>query len=88
MKRKIVRIDEDKCNGCGGGVPAGAETAIRIIEGKARLVGDALRDGLRNYPGDCPQDAIAIKALAATRTRRRHADSTAGPEADVRELAS
>ena len=60
MIRKIVTIDEEKCNGCGLCVPACAEGAIRIVDGKARLAADNLCDGLGACLGDCPQDAIRI----------------------------
>ena len=63
--RKIVRIDEDKCNGCGECVPSCAEGAIQIIDGKARLVGDNLCDGLGNCLGTCPMDAITIEERPA-----------------------
>ncbi|MBU2499815.1 4Fe-4S ferredoxin [bacterium] len=58
--RKIVNIDEDLCDGCGDCVPSCAEGAIRIIDGKARLVGDMLCDGLGACLGDCPRGAITI----------------------------
>jgi len=58
--RKIVQIDEDKCTGCGECVPACAEGAIRIIDGKARLVSDVYCDGLGACLGHCPEDAITI----------------------------
>jgi NAD-dependent dihydropyrimidine dehydrogenase PreA subunit len=61
MKRKIIRIDEDKCTGCGDCVPNCPEGAIRIIDGKARLVGDLLCDGLGACLGHCPEGAIAIE---------------------------
>jgi Pyruvate/2-oxoacid:ferredoxin oxidoreductase delta subunit len=60
MLRKIVRIDEEKCDGCGLCASACAEGAIRIIEGKARLVSDTYCDGLGACIGECPQDAITI----------------------------
>ena len=58
--RKIVHIDEEKCNGCGLCIPACKEGAIRIIDGKARLVSDVYCDGLGACLGECPQGAITI----------------------------
>ncbi len=60
MKRNIVFIDEDKCNGCGLCIPNCAEGAIKIIDGKAKLVDDRFCDGLGACLGHCPQDAITI----------------------------
>ena len=59
-RRKIVQIDEQKCDGCGLCVPSCAEGAIQIIDGKARLVSDVYCDGLGACLGHCPQDAISI----------------------------
>jgi Pyruvate/2-oxoacid:ferredoxin oxidoreductase delta subunit len=59
-KRKVVQIDEERCDGCGQCVPACAEGAIQIIEGKARLVSDVYCDGLGACLGECPQGAITI----------------------------
>lgn len=65
IKRKIVRIDEDKCNGCGLCASACAEGAIEIIDGKAKLVGEILCDGLGACLGSCPQAAITIEEREA-----------------------
>ena len=63
--RNIVKIDEDKCNGCGECVPACAEGAIEIIDGKAKLVSEIYCDGLGACLGHCPQDAITIEQREA-----------------------
>ncbi|MEW6720596.1 MAG: 4Fe-4S binding protein [Thermodesulfobacteriota bacterium] len=58
--RKIIQIDEEKCDGCGLCVPSCAEGAIRIIDGKARLVAEKYCDGLGACLGECPRDAIRM----------------------------
>ena len=63
--RNIVKIDEEKCNGCGLCVNACAEGAIKIIDGKARLVSETYCDGLGACLGHCPQDAITIEKREA-----------------------
>lgn len=65
MIRNMIKIDEEKCNGCGLCVPACAEGALQIIDGKARLVADNLCDGLGACLGDCPRGAISIEARQA-----------------------
>lgn len=63
--RKIVKIDEEKCNGCGLCVPACAEGAIQIVDGKAKLISEIYCDGLGACLGECPQGAITIEERAA-----------------------
>ena len=58
--RKIVRIDEEKCNGCGLCIPNCAEGALKIVDGKAKLISEKFCDGLGACLGNCPQDAIAV----------------------------
>lgn len=58
--RKIVVIDEDKCNGCGLCIPSCAEGAMQIVNGKAKLIADKLCDGLGACLGSCPQDALHV----------------------------
>lgn len=63
--RKVVRIDEERCTGCGVCVPACAEGALQIVDGKARLVGDRYCDGLGACLGECPEGAITIEEREA-----------------------
>lgn len=65
MKRKIIRIDEEKCNGCGNCIPNCQEGALQIIDGKARLISDLFCDGLGACIGHCPEDAITIEEREA-----------------------
>ncbi|TFG85410.1 MAG: 4Fe-4S ferredoxin [Spirochaetales bacterium] len=60
MKRTVIEIDEVLCDGCGLCASGCHESAIQIIEGKARLVGDSLCDGLGACIGECPQGAITV----------------------------
>jgi NAD-dependent dihydropyrimidine dehydrogenase PreA subunit len=59
--RKIVKIDEAKCNGCGECESKCAEGALRIVDGKARLLKEEYCDGLGACLGTCPQDAITVE---------------------------
>ena len=58
--RKIIKIDEEKCNGCGLCVPSCAEGAIQVIDGKARLVAEKYCDGLGACLGECPEGALQV----------------------------
>lgn len=58
--RNIVRIDEEKCTGCGLCVPSCAEGALKIVDGKAKLISDKYCDGLGACLGECPEGAITI----------------------------
>jgi ferredoxin len=60
VMRKIVKIDEELCDGCGQCVPGCAEGAMEIIDGKARLVSERYCDGLGACLGECPNGAITI----------------------------
>jgi NAD-dependent dihydropyrimidine dehydrogenase PreA subunit len=66
VMRNIVRIDEEKCNGCGLCVKACAEGAIKMVDGKARLISDTYCDGLGACIGHCPQDAITVERREAS----------------------
>lgn len=60
MKRRIIEIDPELCDGCAECVPSCHEGAIEIVDGKARLASDRLCDGLGDCLGECPQGAIRM----------------------------
>ena len=60
MKRKIIKIDEEKCNGCGLCTNVCAEAALEIVDGKAKLIKDFLCDGMGACLDVCPVDALHI----------------------------
>lgn len=60
VTRKIIEINDELCDGCGQCVPACAEGAIKVIDGKARLVSDVYCDGLGACLGECPNGALEI----------------------------
>jgi NAD-dependent dihydropyrimidine dehydrogenase PreA subunit len=65
MKREIIQIDEEKCDGCGNCVPNCHEGALQIIDEKAVLISDLMCDGLGACIGHCPQDALTIEEREA-----------------------
>jgi len=60
-KRQVIKIDQEKCDGCGLCVPSCAEGAIQIVDGKAQLLADKFCDGLGACLGECPQGALSIE---------------------------
>jgi Pyruvate/2-oxoacid:ferredoxin oxidoreductase delta subunit len=93
--RKIIEIDEDRCDGCGLCVPSCAEGAIRIVNGKAKLAAEKLCDGLGACLGECPRDAIRIvekeaedfEENAAVEQASPRPSASGCPSAQVKEFA-
>lgn len=65
LKRKIIKIDEEKCDGCGLCIPSCPEGALQIVNGKAKLVKENFCDGLGACVGECPQGALTIEEIDA-----------------------
>jgi ferredoxin len=64
-KRKIIRVDEEKCTGCAECIPNCPEGALQVIDGKARLVSDLFCDGLGACVGHCPTGAMTVEERLA-----------------------
>ena len=64
-KRKIIKIDADKCTGCAKCIPDCPEGALQMIDGKARLISDLFCDGLGACIGSCPEGAITVEEREA-----------------------
>ena len=67
--RTIIEIDQDMCDGCGACEIGCPEGALKIIDGKARLVGESLCDGLGACIGHCPRGAIHVTEREARQRR-------------------
>ena len=65
VRRQIIKIDEEKCTGCGDCIPNCPEGALQVIDGKARLISDLFCDGLGACIGTCPVDAISVEEREA-----------------------
>ena len=63
VRRLMIQIDEELCDGCGNCVPGCAEGALQIIDGKARLVSETYCDGLGACLGECPQGALTLEEM-------------------------
>ena len=74
MIRKIIHIDEDKCNGCGACAAACHEGAIGMVNGKAKLLRDDYCDGLGDCLPSCPTEAISFVDRKPPLTTKRQSN--------------
>ena len=63
VKRLLIKIDEELCNGCGLCVPSCAEGALQIIDGKAKVVSESFCDGIGDCLGHCPEGALTLEEI-------------------------
>jgi NAD-dependent dihydropyrimidine dehydrogenase PreA subunit len=77
--RDIISIDEELCDGCGECVPSCVEGALRIVNGKARVVADVLCDGMGACVGECPTGALKVIKRDAPEFDEAAVAATTGP---------
>ena len=65
VQRKIIKIDDELCDGCGACVPSCAEGAIEVVDGKAIMLAEKYCDGLGACLGECPKGALTIEERVA-----------------------
>ena len=83
MKRTIIKIDEEKCNGCGQCVKGCHEGALQLIDGKAVMISDLYCDGLGACIGECPVGAIELEEREANHIAKRLLWSVLHPKANT-----
>ena len=97
MKRTIIKIDEEKCTGCGLCILSCAESALQIIDGKAKVVSEKFCDGLGACIGKCPVGALTVEEreaeefdekAARTHVKIAHLNECECPSAEVKTFSN